>query len=187
MKVTQFTWSEKQGWSPELPNANIDASLIFLFGGRNALSRGGLMDEILEAFPEAPSVGCSTAGEIIDQEVLDDSVVVSAISFENATVQVKVAELEGIDGSYSAGGRLGEQFEGQDLKHVLVFSPGVDINGTELVQGLSENIPDGVSVSGGLSADGACFEKTLVVDRNRIGGNLIVLSLIHISEPTRPY
>ncbi len=174
MKVTQFTWSESQGWSPELPKSDRNANLVLIFGGRSALSRGGLIDEIVGAFPEAPSVGCSTAGEIINQEVLDDSIVISAISFENARVKVNVAELEGGDGSYSAGGRLGEQFEEGDLRHVLVFSPGLDINGTELIQGLSENLPEGVTVSGGLSGDGASFEKTLVIDRNRIGGNLIV-------------
>jgi len=174
MKVHQYSWSAKNGWEPELPVADEKSQLVLVFGETEALSRGGLVGEIVRAFPEADTVGCSTAGEILDQEVSDGTVVVSSVCFDKATVKVEVAEVEGGDGSYSAGTRLGDKFDTTDLKHVLVFSPGLDVNGTDLVQGLSKSLPKNVSVSGGLSGDGARFEKTLVVDRDRIGGNLLV-------------
>jgi hypothetical protein len=43
-----------------------------------------------------------------------------------------------------------------------VFSEGLDINGEALVRGLGERLPRGVSVTGGLSADGEHFRETLV-------------------------
>src|SRR5213079_1204094 len=48
------------------------------------------------------------------------------------------------------------------LVHVLVMSDGLQVNGSELVRGLTAHLPAGVGVSGGLSADGARFQKTLV-------------------------
>ena len=37
------------------------------------------------------------------------------------------------------------------------------MNGSELVQGLTRHLPRAVSVTGGLSADGGRFERTIVV------------------------
>jgi hypothetical protein len=48
------------------------------------------------------------------------------------------------------------------LRHVLVFSDGLAVNGTGLASGLAEVLPEGVSVTGGLAGDGAAFSKTVV-------------------------
>lgn len=49
-----------------------------------------------------------------------------------------------------------------DLIHVLVLSDGLSVNGTELVNGLKENLPSSVIITGGLSGDGDRFSTTLV-------------------------
>jgi hypothetical protein len=45
---------------------------------------------------------------------------------------------------------------------VLVISDGLKVNGSELVKGLASQLPAGVGVTGGLSGDGARFQRTLV-------------------------
>jgi FIST-like protein len=42
-------------------------------------------------------------------------------------------------------------------------SDGLHVNGSELVNGLTARVPPGVSITGGLSGDGARFEETAVL------------------------
>jgi len=67
------------------------------------------------------------------------------------------------DGSAAAGAALAQALAAPDLVHVLVISEGLDINGEALVRGLGEKLPSGVSVTGGLSADGEQFQETAVL------------------------
>ena len=61
MKVDQYSWTSKNGWEPKLPVGEKDSQLVLVFGEREALSRGGLIEEINNAFSDAVTVGCSTA------------------------------------------------------------------------------------------------------------------------------
>ncbi|HSU69026.1 MAG TPA: FIST C-terminal domain-containing protein, partial [Tepidisphaeraceae bacterium] len=67
------------------------------------------------------------------------------------------------DDSFAAGRRIGVALEGPELVHVLVLSDGLHANGDELTRGLSQSLPPGVSVTGGLSADGDRFSQTYVL------------------------
>lgn len=44
-----------------------------------------------------------------------------------------------------------------------MLSDGLNVNGSELVKGLSENLPAGTTLSGGLSGDGEIFGETMIV------------------------
>ena len=60
-------------------------------------------------------------------------------------------------------GRLaGKELSAPDLRHVLVLSDGLSVNGTALVSGLREVLPAGVAITGGLAGDGSRFQKTFV-------------------------
>jgi hypothetical protein len=48
------------------------------------------------------------------------------------------------------------------LRHILVFSDGISVNGDDLVKGINQDLPPGVLVTGGLAADAGRFSKTLV-------------------------
>ena len=50
----------------------------------------------------------------------------------------------------------------QKLTHVLVLSDGLRVNGSHLVRGLAEHLPEGVTITGGLAGDGARFGETRV-------------------------
>ena len=44
----------------------------------------------------------------------------------------------------------------------MIFSDGLKVNGTSLVKGLIDNLPENISVTGGLVGDGADFKETLI-------------------------
>jgi hypothetical protein len=148
------------------------AQLVLVFGGTTVLRDTRLVAEIRAFYPAANILGCSTAGEISGVQVSDDSLVVTAIHFEHTQVRTAQVSLDVNPDSQQAGEFLGRTLpqvvrtaaEGTEhrLAHVLVLSDGLSVNGSDLVRGLREYLPEGVAVTGGLAGDGARFGETLV-------------------------
>lgn len=158
-------WVPATGWRPRPPGAlPAAAHLALVFGARAALVNDEVLAEIRTAYPHAVIAGCSTAGEICGDNVLDGTVVVTAMQFDHTTCVSASVSLDEVTSSREAAtllaGRLPDHAR---LRHVLVFSDGLHVNGSELVQGLVEGLPASVAVTGGLSADGPRFERTMVI------------------------
>jgi hypothetical protein len=107
-------------------------------------------------------MGCSTAGEICGTTVCDDTLVTTAVEFENTDIQVAHVDIDDVGDCVRAGAQLASSLPHDQLVHVFVLSDGLKINGSELVQGMLSALPPGVAVTGGLSGDGARFERTYV-------------------------
>ena len=178
MKVTQATWSAGAGWSGSLNGSVTAPQLVFLFGGTNVLKQGTAWAEIKSSWPEAHLMGCSTAGEICGTRITDDSLVATAVEFESTSVRVeRVALCPKID-SFHCGVELGRKLEPEGLVHVFVLSDGLSINGSELVKGLTQELPEHVTVTGGLAGDGDRFQETFVLSNDRVeSGTVLALGL----------
>ena len=163
MRIEQFRWTEREKWVPAPPgNLKGQVQLALVFGSTAICRNTDLMSEIRSLYPEAQIFGCSTAGEICGCRVTDDSLVLTVVQFEETRIRGVKAVILDAENSFSAGKTLAEELAGDDLVHVLVFSDGLRINGSELVRGLVKGLPDGVSITGGLSADGDRFRETYV-------------------------
>jgi hypothetical protein len=136
--------------------------LAVLFGSPSVCRKPFLFEQIASAYPGAHTFGCSTAGEIFDTSVTDESLVVTAICFERSRCRGAKVRISGLEESFAVGRELAAQLDPVGLVHVLVFSEGLHVNGSELVKGLEEQLPTGVSVTGGLSGDGDRFRETLI-------------------------
>ena len=118
--------------------------------------------ELAERFPAAVCCGCTTAGEILQKRVHDDSVVAALVRFEGTRVRALAQPVASPADSRAAGLAAARQLQADDLRHVLVLSEGLKVNGTALVAGLREGLPENVAVTGGLAGDGARFQRTRV-------------------------
>lgn len=163
MKIEQKKWTAQSGWktfsSAPLP---AQPDLVLIFGGNEALKNKALFDEIRSWYPQARIITASTAGEIIQTEVSDDSLVVTAVKFEKTTLQFSEVGINNADESEVAGKKLAQALPKEGLVHTMIFSDGLSVNGTALVQGLLSELPKDVSVTGGLVGDGARFKETLL-------------------------
>lgn len=170
MKIEQQCWTAAEGWKISMASHTDGAdlhregqtSLVLIFGAGNILGDATKMDQVRALYPGAPIVGCSTAGEICDTRVRDDSLVVTAVRFEHSKVKLVQTDLAKAGDSMGAGKYLAREIPHENLVHVLVLSDGLQVNGTELARGLRENLPVNVAVTGGLAGDGANFKHTLV-------------------------
>jgi hypothetical protein len=163
MRIEQRQWTADAGWVPPAPaGAGTRPDMLLVFGSNGCLDRARFED-LKRAYPDALIVGCSTSGEIQGTRVFDDTLVATAIGFEHTRVRL-ARELIPVGGdSYAAGVSLAQQLPAESLSHVFVLSDGLRVNGTALVDGLTHVLPQGVTVTGGLSGDGARFQRTLVV------------------------
>jgi hypothetical protein len=135
--------------------------LVLVFASVAHARDARFVSSLRAAFPGATVAGCSTAGEISGHGVTNGETVITAVKFAGTAVREAATEVADIDDSTDAGRRLATHLLGEGLRHALVFGPGVQVNGSGLIAGMREVLPAGVTVSGGLAADGGRFEETL--------------------------
>lgn len=105
-------------------------------------------------------VGCSTAGEISDEGVSDDSFSIVAMHFDATEVRTAEAELKSPDASRAAGQAIGKKLAAPNLSSIFVLSPGLNVNGSEFAKGISDSVGKDVVITGGLAGDGTTFSST---------------------------
>jgi len=174
MQTRQAVRTDGKWSSPLSSNGQRESTdLALVFGARALLKDPVITEEIQEAFPFAKVVGCSTAGEIQGTQVFDDTVCVTSVAFEHTTLSSASFEAMGEFCSREAGIELVSSLPTDGLRHVLVISNGLLVNGSELVKGITEALPEGISVTGGLSADGADFEQTVVMSDGTVSSTRV--------------
>jgi hypothetical protein len=164
MHIQQKKFSSAAGWQT-LRDDGADQSsynLVIVFGSTSLLSEGELYEQIRRDYPCATVLFNSTAGEIIDTEVNDDSLSVSALQLRHTGLRTAMVDMQTVADSFEAGQQLGAQLESDGLKYVLVIADGQQVNGSDLVTSLQQSLPDNVIITGGLAGDGARFAQTLV-------------------------
>lgn len=179
MHVTQRSWSPEAGWVPRDLSPEPQSSLVLVFGSAEALQAPQPRADIRHSWPNARVVGCTTAGEIAGERVGDDTLVATAITFEHTTVSIAEAQLDERSESRDVGVEVGRALACEGLAHVLVFSDGLLVNGSALVEGLVASLPPGVKVTGGLAGDASRFAETLVVlDDFGLRGRVVAVGLV---------
>ena len=173
MKTTQYQWSQSDGWTPDLPNLEVERQgVVFVFGARPLIQAGELVRELRGHFKGTAIVGCSTSGEIVGDTVVDDSVIATAVEFEAAPTDDLCKDRRG-EVELRGGQEAARQLDDPSLRHVFVLSDGLNVNGSDLARGLASGVSEGVSITGGLSGDGTDFAETWVIDNAAAGAQRI--------------
>lgn len=174
MQTAQSMRNAKGDWTGLTPDLRGPADLVLVFGAPALMRDGSLHGEIQKRYPGAHIAGASTAGEISGRGVSDDTIVVTAVKFDGTRVKVVSEKVENAQGSFDAATRIAQKLNAPDLAHVLVFADGTNVNGTEVVRGLRNELPRKVATTGGLAGDGPRFEQTYVADDEGIATKRLV-------------
>lgn len=169
MQVSTQLWQRDTGWNVD--GALAQANLVLVFGVGSATEQG--VAQLRAQYPDTPLIGCSTAGEIFGTEVFDDTLSATALSFNSTQVRCECVEIDAFADSRLAGEALAAKVAHEDLRHVLVLSDGLQVNGSELIKGLNGALPESVTTSGGLAGDGDAFENTQIVFGDTMRSGLI--------------
>lgn len=149
--------------------------VFFLFASPTFIGTEEFVSKLACKFEDAILIGCSTAGEILGNEVLDSTIALTAVKFEKTKLRIEEVDLVACNlDSYEAGKAISSKLMGPDLRHIFVLSDGLIVNGAELVKGLHADLDKSVSITGGLAGDCSNFENTLVISGNKVASKKIV-------------
>ena len=172
MKVEQLSLTDAT-WQDVVPTIGVKASILLLFISPTFKEKKNLVSTLKALHPNATIMGCSTAGEISGVKVNDDSVSLTAIELEKTAHKMEMVHINAMDESFNAGASLANQLKAKSLKHVLVLSDGLNVNGADLVEGLKSVLPK-TSITGGLAGDSGNFSDTFIVADSVISNKIIV-------------
>lgn len=161
MQVRQIVLKTVAGAEAALkPLAGGTPQWVTVFGAVAFFTDKGFVAALRGAFPGAAIIGCSTAGEISADGVTDGNCVVTAVTFSGTRIQSASTVLRDMQDSHAAGERIGGALAAPDLKALMVLGPGVQINGSALVEGIASRIGATAPITGGLAGDGGAFAQT---------------------------
>lgn len=154
--------------------AGFEADLLLVFGSVDYFKSPTWVDRLTQACPKAVLAGCSTAGEITADGVSDNSLTLTALRLEKTGLCVAETTLAGMQDSEAAGQRLGQQLAGAGVRAVLIFGPGLNINGSGVVDGLGRVLGNSTPITGGLAGDGGAFQQTFTLAPSGVADNRVV-------------
>src|SRR5713226_8611524 len=130
MHAHQLSWTETSGWRGGNGDGG-NANLVLFFGARQALASGSRYRELRGMFPQAHILGCSTGGQIINDDVTDDEVAIAAIHFDATRLRLACEPASAPDRSRVCGEAIGRALAADDLAGIFVLSDGLNVNGSE--------------------------------------------------------
>ena len=166
MKTKQFVFKTKDEFINNINESELSQyDCHFIFADTIFLEDEQVQLTIKKSFQNSLLMGCSTAGEIGSKEILEGTLVLTSVKFKNTVLKKVACLINDSSDSFSAGENLANQLLSKDLKHVYILSDGINVNGSKLIDGFNSILSNhNVNISGGLAADNANFNKTLVAD-----------------------
>jgi len=166
--TAKMTLKDLPATSP-LPTAN----LVLVFGSVKRFGEAKLQSALKERYPTAQIIGCSTSGEITASGVFDDSLQITAVLWEKTVQRVTHTKMSGMQNSFETAAGLAKQLKADSLKAVLVYSDGLNVNGSELLEGFKSVLGE-IPIMGGMAGDGFNFSKTVQIFNETIGDGLVI-------------
>ncbi|GAA4405066.1 FIST N-terminal domain-containing protein [Nibrella viscosa] len=151
---------------------------MLAFGERKLLETENVYDYLRELYPAADIIINSTSGEIYQNQINDDSIVVTAIEFEKTNIRTVQIDINNYTESYQAGLQMAMALDADNLSGIFIISDGGRVNGSDLTEALNQHLKRNVPITGGLAGDAARFEKTLVgLNQNPTVGKIVGVGL----------
>ena len=114
MRSEQAVWSPLTGWTPVKPEL-AEASFVLYFGARQALADSARYEELRAMFPSAHILGCSTGGQINNNDISDNEIVAAAIKFDATRLRLCQRQIGDPLQSRNCGQALGHALNADDL------------------------------------------------------------------------
>lgn len=162
MQIANFKLSTKNQLEKVSGQLDQDADIVFAFGDTDTIKQLAIFEMLKQNFPNSHIVGASSSGNIMANELQQETLVVTAIKFDSSKAILHSIDIDKSKSTAETARELVEMFDTTGLKHLFLLSDGLTVNGSELVHGANSAL-SGISITGGLAGDGARFENTFVV------------------------
>lgn len=177
MKTRNIQFKENK-WHNIESDDNDTIDVLLVFTGVNLIENNNILSFLASTFKNAQIISATTAGEINQTNVEDNSIICSAIHFEKTPIETAVDNLKNYKNSFEFGVNLGKKLNKENLTHIFMLSDGNLVNGDDLLTGIKSEIGDNIQISGGIAGDGDRFQKTYVgLNENYKEGNVVLMGL----------
>ena len=173
MKTKTLIYKKDKGWSSAFPELDSKHTLILIFGSPSYINDQKPIQKLSDFYKESTILGCSSAGEILQDKISDETLVVSISKFEQTTFTLATETYNDPSESYAIGKKIALNLKKDDLKFILILSAGLNINGSKIVNGVNDHIDKDIIITGGLAGDGYRFQKTWVIDKGKLETNVV--------------
>ncbi len=174
MELHTFSYSKEKGWSiKSFPAIDSPSTLVIIFGAPEYYDDQTPVRQLIDAYPNAKKIGCSTAGEINGNSIEDHSISAAVVKFNDTILKITSVEVKSMDDSFKGGERIANQLNTNNLRSIFILSDGLTVNGSQLVKGLNSVLAENVIVTGGLAGDGSRFKKTWTICDRGVNMNRI--------------
>lgn len=150
MEFATFLYQPATGWdTPPDPRLDSPDTLVLVFG-----PVGRAPAALAKALPR--SVFASAASHTVAhaQQSIDEALVVCVARFDHTRLRRVHATLGPTLNARTAGQQLALALcDTPGLSGVLVLADGLEVNGPDLVRGLTSVLPDGLPIAGGMGAE----------------------------------
>ncbi|MDD2267815.1 FIST N-terminal domain-containing protein [Sulfuricurvum sp.] len=163
MHSEQLRWSEKDGWIGYDAVQGPMRNLVLVFFDNAKCLETQWYETLSGMYPNAVIIGASSSGNVSNTTISDHDAVVTAITFERSAVRCVSKKIADCADAETLGATLGQELLGESLRHVMILSDGLLINGSELARGFSQVLHEGIAITGGLAGDGTRFGTTYVM------------------------
>lgn len=168
MKHIAFTLTDKKSYKEAIKEASkkkYNSQLIQIFTALTKESKiQKLLNKINKNFPNAVVIGTTTAGEISQAKMYEQSSVISLSLFEETKLRVAYSKKT----NKKSGVELAKKISSKDTKAAVVLSEGLlgeDYEG--LIKGIKEFNPK-LLISGGLAGDNFELKNTYIIYKDKI-------------------
>ena len=183
------TYSYTARWDKALSGA-LDSknTLVIVFASSKVELIKKPLLELSAAFHSSIIIGASTAGEIYQDELYEDSLGAAVLKFEKTELRNSICTLISAENSYDDGVNIVKDLYNDNLQGIFILFDGLNANGSKLTEGLSAIIPKNIPITtDGLIGDGGRFEQTWVlVDHKPMSGFVCAVGLygekVHIAH-----
>ncbi len=154
----------------------IKPQLCLVFGSRFEIEKEGILavEELKKKYPGTKVVTTSTAGNIVGDELKDNTMIATCLSFEKTEINVLSFTI-GKGRAEKIGSLIANSYAQERLSYLLLLSTS-EVDAESLIHGINSVFAGKINVSGGVAGDDTRFEKTLVgVDEDIKENNIVAV------------
>ena len=167
MKVTnaRYTSIDDLEKNLNLSTFNTHTTLLQVFSGFVSESEVKQIQSIIKnKNDKIIFVGSTTAGEIYEGEVYENSINISIMEFENTTFKQSYFIDED---DFNLGEKIATSLFTKNTKATILFIDGLHTNGNDVIDGIS-SINNSIPLAGGMAGDNGFLTNTFVFDSNGV-------------------
>jgi hypothetical protein len=152
MRIEQTVWTARTQWKKLVEDQGIAPQIVFIFGDNKTIRDQDAIGFVRRQYPQARIFGGTSAYEINHEGFAENSIVFTAVEFNEVKMQLARSPLTAYTSKEAAESLAAQITDKDNIGHLFVLCEGRDVNGGRIVDELNKVFP-GVSISGGMAAD----------------------------------